>query len=254
MSSKNSTQKSSSSSKKTEEGLKSSITSKDIKNGVSAKTMKTITNEEHLKSRNSTPKCISIDSIHSRRTKTNSQPSDTDERSEFMSSKSLNLLSQKSETQSRPQTESIVSRPQKSRQSNSKSFNGLNVLKMSSALQEDSPNDFQYLPMESSAYKSSLNPHQKVDGIPSQTPKAVLFSAKKMHCGDRGRSKILKQEWATTRIITYADSSKTFEVMEPKKFREFDIIDVNHLTATVFAVLPNKTTVCYVRERSESIH
>lgn len=209
----------------------------DIKNGVSTNSLKSIKTVDEP--RKSTPKPSYIGSyLSSPSRKSFSKASDIDE-------PSIDGLSDKSQKKSRAQTESSIG---KLRLSSS----ALKVLKKSSAFQEDSPNDFQYLATETGCggYKSSLSPHQKIDGIPSQTHKNVLFSARKMHRRDAGRGepKIIKQEWATTRINTFDDSSKTFEVMDPRQFSEIDSSDVDR-TKTIFAVLPNRTTVCYVPDR-----
>lgn len=75
----------------------------------------------------------------------------------------------------------------------------------------------------------------------------ALFVAKRQHAGDDGQvASVIKQEWAITKINTFSDKSKTYEVMKPvnNHFRNVDVGDAK--TSVMFAVTPNRTTVCYV--------
>lgn len=77
--------------------------------------------------------------------------------------------------------------------------------------------------------------------------KKALFVAKEEYIGDNIPAPfVIKEEWAITKINTFSDKSRTYEVMKPidNNFNENNTADGK--TSVMFAVMPNRTTVCYV--------
>lgn len=52
--------------------------------------------------------------------------------------------------------------------------------------------------------------------------------------------KIIKTEWAVTRIFTFNDNSQTYEVMKKDK-----VLQTNGSIDKIFAIAPNLTTIAY---------
>lgn len=84
--------------------------------------------------------------------------------------------------------------------------------------------------------------------LKSELKKTILFSGKKVHTdGKLEKPKIIKTEWAMSRINKFDDGSSTFEIMEPTDEQPINnSINSMNKSSVMFAVLPNRTTVCYV--------
>lgn len=59
------------------------------------------------------------------------------------------------------------------------------------------------------------------------------------------KPKMINTQWALSKINTFDDDSKTFEIIEHLENKNPDVKKIGP-TETMFAVMPNGTTICYI--------